>query len=52
MAQAFRQAWSQSALGAVDMGRLAQMASPEVVARAQKDPEFYKVFDDYFCLAR
>jgi hypothetical protein len=41
--QAFRESWSGSALGAIDMGRLSQMASPEVVARAQKDPEFYKV---------
>jgi hypothetical protein len=42
-AQAFRQAWSGSALGSIDMGRLAQMVSPEVVANAQKDPDFFKV---------
>ncbi|KAF6264383.1 hypothetical protein COO60DRAFT_1485872 [Scenedesmus sp. NREL 46B-D3] len=38
----FRQAWSSSAMGAIDMSVLAQMADPEVVVKAQKDPEFYK----------
>jgi hypothetical protein len=38
-AQAFRQSWSNSAMGAIDMSLLAQMADPQQVMQAQKDPE-------------
>lgn len=37
--QAFRQAWSSSAMGAIDMSVLTQFADPMTVAKAQKDPE-------------
>lgn len=40
---AFRQSWSSSALGSIDMSILSRMADPQMVAQAQKDPEFYKV---------
>jgi hypothetical protein len=39
--EALRQEWGQSALGAIDMGQLAEMVPPEVIARAQADPQFY-----------
>jgi hypothetical protein len=39
---ALRDDWGKSALGAIDMGQLAEMVSPEVIARAQADPDFYK----------
>jgi hypothetical protein len=41
--QAFRQSWSSSALGSIDMSLLSSMADPQMVVQAQKDPQFYKV---------
>lgn len=38
---ALRAEWGASALGAIDLGELAKMVSPEVVAAAQADPQFY-----------
>lgn len=37
--QKFRQQWTQTAMGAIDMSVLAQMADPIMVAQAQKHPE-------------
>jgi len=34
--------WARSAVGAIDLGQLAEMVPPEVMARAQADPDFYK----------
>lgn len=39
--EALRAEWGQSALGAIDMKQLAEMVSPEVIAAAQADPQFY-----------
>lgn len=39
---ALRAEWSQSALGTIDMRQLAEMVSPEDIAKAQADPDFYR----------
>lgn len=41
--QAMKRDWASSALGAIDMSVLSRLADPQVVAEAQKHPEFYKV---------
>ena len=40
--QNFKQQWTQTAMGAIDMSVLSQMADPMIVAQAQKHPEFYR----------
>eukprot|EP00878_Enallax_costatus_P032162 GHUV01035273.1.p1 GENE.GHUV01035273.1~~GHUV01035273.1.p1 ORF type:complete len:132 (+),score=47.85 GHUV01035273.1:90-485(+) len=40
--QNFKQQWTQTAMGAIDMSVLSQMADPMMVAQAQKHPEFYR----------
>eukprot|EP00879_Flechtneria_rotunda_P021725 GHRR01022909.1.p1 GENE.GHRR01022909.1~~GHRR01022909.1.p1 ORF type:complete len:149 (+),score=21.33 GHRR01022909.1:1044-1490(+) len=40
--QDLKNAWSMSAMGAIDMSALSQLADPRTVVEAQKDPEFYK----------
>lgn len=39
-------AWSQSMLGKLDMGQFQKSVSPEVIMRAQKDPNFYKMIKE------
>lgn len=43
---AFRESWMSSALGSIDMSILSRMADPQMVAQAQKDPEFYKAIKE------
>lgn len=40
--RALKERWSQSAMGRIDMSYLARVMDPMVLARAQKDPDFYK----------
>eukprot|EP00197_Chlamydomonas_leiostraca_P002988 CAMPEP_0202867382 /NCGR_PEP_ID=MMETSP1391-20130828/9315_1 /ASSEMBLY_ACC=CAM_ASM_000867 /TAXON_ID=1034604 /ORGANISM="Chlamydomonas leiostraca, Strain SAG 11-49" /LENGTH=283 /DNA_ID=CAMNT_0049547425 /DNA_START=91 /DNA_END=942 /DNA_ORIENTATION=+ len=39
--KAFKGVWQQTALGAIDTSQLAQSLPPEVLLRAQRDPQFW-----------
>lgn len=42
----FRAQWGQTALGKINLDRLSSMSNPEIIMRAQRDPEFYKAIKE------